>query len=57
MITKDGRRFDIHGSGNLYYLPTVEQNVDNVKLFIKCKHGMKLWVVVIKKMYKVCKML
>ena len=23
MVTKDGSRFDIHESGNLYYLPTV----------------------------------
>jgi len=28
MVTKDGSRFNIHESGNLYYLPTVQVNVD-----------------------------
>ena len=28
MVTKDGTRFDIHESRNLFYLPTVEINVD-----------------------------
>ena len=39
MITKDGSRFDIHESGKLYYLSTVEQNVD------KCKvcHDIQTW--------------
>ena len=29
MVTKDGSRFDIHESRNLFYLPTVEMNVDH----------------------------
>lgn len=31
MVTRDGSRFDIHESGNLYYLPTVQDNVDQCK--------------------------
>ena len=31
MVTKDGSRFDIHESGNLFYLPTVIENVDQCK--------------------------
>lgn len=39
MVTKDGSRFDIHESVNLYYLPTVEENVDQCK---GC-HDMQTW--------------
>ena len=39
MVTKDGSRFDIHESGNLYYLPTVENNVDQCKV---C-HDVQTW--------------
>ena len=31
MVTKGGSRFDIHEDGNLYYLPTVEKDVDQCK--------------------------
>ena len=31
MITKDETRFKIHEEGNLYYLPTVDGNVDQCK--------------------------
>ena len=31
LVTKDGSRFDIHESGNLYYLPTVHDDVDQCK--------------------------
>ena len=39
MIAKKGTRFDFHESGNLFYLPTVEKNVD------KCNvcHDMQTW--------------
>lgn len=40
MITKSGNnRFDLHESGNLFYLPTVQKNVD------KCNvcHDMQTW--------------
>ena len=39
MITKDGSRFDIHESKNLYYLPTVQFNVDQCK---QC-YDMQTW--------------
>lgn len=39
MITKDGSRFDIHESGNLYYLSTVEQSVDKCKV----SHDIQTW--------------
>lgn len=39
MVTKDGSRFDIHESGNLYYLPTIEESVDQCKL---C-HDLQMW--------------
>ena len=39
MVTKDGSRFDIHENGNLYYLPTVEKDVDQCKV---C-HDMQTW--------------
>lgn len=29
MITKEGSRFDIHKSGNLYFLPTIEDFTDD----------------------------
>lgn len=31
MVSRDGGRFDIHESGNLYGLPTIEENVDQCK--------------------------
>lgn len=39
MVTKDGSRFDIHESGNLYYLPTIEESVDQCKV---C-HDLQTW--------------
>ena len=39
MVTKGGSRFDIHEEGNLYYLPTVEKDVDQCK---GC-HDMQTW--------------
>ena len=52
MVTKDGSRFDIHESGNLYYLSIVQLNVDQCKHF----HDMQTWheilVIVIMKMCK-----
>ena len=39
MVTKGGSRFDIHEDGNLYYLPTVEKDVDQCKV---C-HDMQTW--------------
>ncbi|RXN30671.1 Retrovirus-related Pol poly from transposon TNT 1-94 [Labeo rohita] len=39
MITKDGSKFNIHESGNLYYLPTIEENVDQCKV---C-HDLQTW--------------
>lgn len=39
MVTKNGCRFDIHENGNLYYLPTVETNVDQCKV---C-HDVQTW--------------
>lgn len=39
MKTKDGSRFDIHETGNLYYLPTVEENVDQRNA---C-HDIQMW--------------
>lgn len=41
MVTKDGSRFDIHESGHLYYLPTIEKNVDKCKVSHDLKPGMK----------------
>lgn len=41
MVTKDGSRFDIYESGNLFYLPTVENNVDKCKQCV-C-HDVKTW--------------
>ncbi|KAF3688288.1 Copia protein Gag-int-pol protein Copia VLP protein Copia protease [Channa argus] len=39
LITKDGSRLDIHETGNLYYLPTVEENVDQCNV---C-HDIQTW--------------
>lgn len=39
MTIKDGCRFDIYESGNLYYLLTVEQNMDECKV---C-HDIQTW--------------
>ncbi|KAL1263578.1 hypothetical protein QQF64_006317 [Cirrhinus molitorella] len=39
MVTRDGSRFDIHESGNLYYLPTVVESVDHCKV---C-HDLQTW--------------
>lgn len=39
MITKDGNKFNIHETGNLYYLPTVEENADQCKV---C-HDLQTW--------------
>lgn len=39
MVTRNGNRFDIHRSGNLYYLSTVENNVDQCKT---C-HDVQTW--------------
>lgn len=41
MVTKDGCRFDIYENGNLFYLPTVEKNVDRCKQCVS--HDMKTW--------------
>ena len=39
MVTKGGSRFDIHETGNLYYLPTVEKDVDQCNV---C-HDIQTW--------------
>ncbi|XP_061753964.1 copia protein isoform X1 [Nerophis ophidion] len=39
MITKKGDRFDFYESGNLFYLPTVQKNVDKCNM---C-HDMQTW--------------
>lgn len=39
LITKNESRFDIHESGNLYYLPTLEEDVDQCKV---C-HDLQTW--------------
>lgn len=39
MLTKDGSRFDISESRNLFYLPTVMKNVDKYKV----SHNMQTW--------------
>ncbi len=39
MITKHGSKFNIHESGNLYYLPTIEESVDQCKV---C-HDLQTW--------------
>ena len=41
MVTKDGSRFDIHKSQILFYLPTVEINVDQCKQCV-C-HDVQTW--------------
>ena len=41
MVTKDGCRFDIYESGNLFYLPIVENNVDQCKQCVS--HDVKTW--------------
>lgn len=41
MITKGNHRFDFHESGNLFYLPTVEKNVNGDKCNV-C-HDMQTW--------------
>lgn len=37
MVTRDGSRFDIHESGNLYYLPTFKIMLTNVKYVMMFK--------------------
>lgn len=39
LITKNESRFHIHESGNLYYLPTLEEDVDQCKV---C-HDLQTW--------------
>lgn len=39
MVTKDGSRFDISESRNLFYLPTVMKNVDKCEV----SHNMQTW--------------
>lgn len=41
MITKSNQRFDFHESGHLFYLPTVEKNVNGDKCNV-C-HDMQTW--------------
>ena len=42
MITKSNHRFDFHESGNLFYLPTVQKNVNDDDKCNVC-HDMQTW--------------
>ena len=46
MVTEDSSRIDIHKSGNLYYLPTIDEVLTNVKYVMTYKPSMKFWVLV-----------